>query len=112
MPRCGAVLTIALLLACSNKQEAAQSFTEAMRTLCDAPDRCCLGETDDARKATTMARWIADRVTHPTAVAMLKSIGPEGRDAQIAIMREHVQRAGIDPAGCAILKPWSTGPSL
>jgi hypothetical protein len=90
-----------------------QSFGDAMRTLCAAPDRCCVGETDPTHKATTMARWITDHVTHPDVVAMFRSLaGVEGMDAKLALMREEVRRAGIDPEQCAMLRPWSTGPSL
>lgn len=85
-----------------------QSFDEAMRIVCDAPDKAEVSDSGgEANRSMVLAMWIDARVRNPEVRRLMTSLAAqEGNQGKIAALESGARRAGIAP--CKLAELWRT----
>jgi hypothetical protein len=86
-----------------------QSFDEAMRVVCDAPDQADLppGPAGEANRAMVLAVWIDKRVRNQEVRQLLGGKSASTPERKIQALESGARRAGI--TRCALADLWQAG---
>lgn len=120
--RTGSILLLAaaatLAAACKDRvssqpggdSASSQTFEDAMRVACDAPNSADLPPASggEANRAMLLAAWLDRRVQNREVRQLMGGAGAETPDGKLAALEAGARRAGIER--CALADLWRTPP--
>jgi hypothetical protein len=116
MRRAAANLALLVFLAgaCTSDEPAApgrastssQTFDEAMRIICDAPEKAELSPEAEAStsRALLLASWLDRRIHNQEARQLMGSLAATTPEGKLAALKTGAKRAGIER--CALAEVW------
>ncbi|MDX2089163.1 MAG: hypothetical protein SFX73_15000 [Kofleriaceae bacterium] len=77
-----------------------QSYADAMRLVCDAPDQCCT-HSEPGSTSADLATWITARLTNAEVKMFFAELGGVNPSERPGLLEGALAKAGIAPASCA-----------